>query len=316
MSQLLSRDEVDALLGGVADGAVSPGRLRAAHVVPIDVTSQTRSLRGRHRGLALVVDRFARAVRTTLGGVLGKWPTVEPTTLELVRFACVSARLVAPMSVHVFRMPPLDGQGTIIVPPPLAALLFEASLGGDARRRTPLAPREFSAIEQRVLGRLATRVLHDLRDAWQPVAAIDVALVGSEPTAAAVLASHEIVLLIELAVGIDADETVPLRVCIPDAALDPIRHALAKPGGEGGRRGGWSDRMSELLGPTEVELVAELGMQRLRLAEVLALRAGDVLRLSTGREGPVLVRVEGRPVFVGAPGVSGSSNAVRITATV
>src|SRR5262249_43545321 len=202
MSQLLSRDEVDALLGGVADGAVSPGRLRAAHVVPIDVTSQTRSLRGRHRGLALVVDRFARAVRTTLGGVLGKWPTVEPTTLELVRFACVSARLVAPMSVHVFRMPPLDGQGTIIVPPPLAALLFEASLGGDARRRTPLAPREFSAIEQRVLGRLATRVLHDLRDAWQPVAAIDVALVGSEPTAAAVLASHEIVLLIELAVGI------------------------------------------------------------------------------------------------------------------
>jgi flagellar motor switch protein FliM len=310
VSQLLSRDEVDALLGGVADGTVPPGgRVRAAHVVPIDVTSQTRSLRGSRRGLELVVDRFARAVRLTLGGVLGKLPTVEPATAELVRFACVSARLVQPVSVHVFRMPPLDGQGTIIVPLPLAALLFEASLGGDARRRIPVAPREFSAIEQRIVGRLATRFLHDLRDAWRPIATIDFALVGSEPAAAAVVVPHEIVLLIELAVGIDTDETVPLRVCVPDVALDPFRHAVDRPGG-------WSDRMVELLGSTEVELVAELGMRRLRLAEVLALRAGDVLRLGTAREGPVLVRVEGRPVFVGAPGVSGSSNAVRITATV
>jgi len=39
-----------------------------------------------------------------------------------------------------------------------------------------------------------------------------------------------------------------------------------------------------------------------------------VLPLRTGREGPVLVRVEGRPRFLAAPGVQGGSNAVRVTA--
>jgi len=41
-----------------------------------------------------------------------------------------------------------------------------------------------------------------------------------------------------------------------------------------------------------------------------------VIPLRTGREGPVLVRVEGRPRFLAAPGVLAGSNAVRVTARI
>jgi len=318
VSQLLSKDEIDALLKGVADGAVPPARPRTGHVVAIDVTSREQSLRGRCPGLEVAVDRFAQAVRSTLGPVLGRLPAVEPSTLDLVRFASVSAGLAPPAGVQLFRMPPLAGQGVLIVPSRLAALLLEASLGGDTRRRTPLRAREFSPIEQRLLERLGTRVLHDLRAAWRRLAPVDFASVGFARSAAlaTVAAPADIVLLIELAIGIDGEEPASLRVCIPDASLDPIRGALeAKPGGAGEARvPGWSDALRALLAATDIEVVAELGTQRMRFADVLALRAGDILPLRTGLEGPVVVRVEGRAKFVGAPGVAHGNNAVRITA--
>src|SRR4029077_351693 len=115
VSQLLSQEEVDALLKGVAESGVPRGRPRTGHVAPIDLTSRDWTLRGRCPGLELAVDQFACTVRAMLGGVLGRLPSVEPPTLELVRFADITTSLVAPVSVQLFRMPPLEGQGIIVV---------------------------------------------------------------------------------------------------------------------------------------------------------------------------------------------------------
>ena len=320
MSQLLSKDEVDALLKGVADGDVPAGAAPSrGRVVSLDLTTQERSVRGRWPGLELVVDRFARCVRTTLGSLVGKLPAVGVATVDLRKLAVVNERLPHPVSLQLFRMAPLKGEGLLIVPPALAALLFEVFFGGDARHPTPLAAREFSAIEQRVLERLGTRVLHDLRDAWRALGAVEFALLRSDrnPTLAPIAAAQDLVLLIELSVGFEGGEPTAMTLCMPNAALDPIRRALeTAPGSEREAPAtSWSERMRALVAPAELEVVAELGTQQMRLSEVLALAVGDVIPLRTGREGPVVVRVEGRPLFIGAPGVSGAGNAVRITAT-
>ena len=49
------------------------------------------------------------------------------------------------------------------------------------------------------------------------------------------------------------------------------------------------------------------------MRQVLNLQVGDVIPLGTGREGPVLLRIEGHPGFTGAPGISGGNNAVRVS---
>jgi flagellar motor switch protein FliM len=76
----------------------------------------------------------------------------------------------------------------------------------------------------------------------------------------------------------------------------------------------WDGPLRGLLGDTELELTAELGRRHLSVREVLRLKVGDVVALGTGREGPVLVRVEGQPRFLGAPGVTGARHAVQLTA--
>ena len=123
-------------------------------------------------------------------------------------------------------------------------------------------------------------------------------------------------MLLELAVGIAGQASPGLWLCLPNAALDPLRHRLqAGVSGEGeAPDAGFGDRWRAALAAVELEVAAELGTHRLRLRDVLGLSAGDVLPLRTGREGPVLVRVEGRPRFLAAPGVQAGSNAVRVTA--
>jgi flagellar motor switch protein FliM len=321
VSRILSEEEVDALLRGVAEGALSTGGAhRARGVQTLDLTSQERNLRGRLPGLELVVDRFVRGLRASLGTLLGRLPDLHLNGLELLRFARVTAGLPHPVALQLFRMAPLRGQGLLVVSPPLASLLLQVFFGGAPGRKAPPAARDFSAIEQRVLERLGTRVLHDLRDAFRPLATVDFGGLRCEtnPLFAAIAAPQDLVVLLDLSVELEGAEGARLALCIPNAALDPLRHRLqAGVSGEGETPGaGFGDRLRATLAAVELELAAELGTHRMRLRDVLGLRAGDVIPLRTGREGPVLVRVEGRARFLAAPGMQGSSNAVRITARV
>jgi flagellar motor switch protein FliM len=322
VSQLLSKAEVDALLNGVDVVAIGAGEATVGlrKVSAIDLAGRERSIRGRWLGLELVVDRFVRGLRATLGGLLGRVPGVAIEGLELVRFGEVRAHLPQPVSLQLFRMSPLRGLGLVAMSPALVGLVLEVSLGGDAGRRTPLANRELSPIELRVLERLGRRVLDDLGEACDPIAAVEFSLLRSEqnPMLAAIAGEQDLVLRLDVRIAHEDGEPAALTLCLPNAALDPIRHVLATaPGSEREAPAtAWSERLRALLDDMDLEIAAELGRARLRMSEVLALRVGDVIALGAGREGPVVVRVEGRPVFLGAPGVAGSSNAVRITSAV
>jgi flagellar motor switch protein FliM len=317
VSQILSQDEVDALLKGVADGSVETGRAaRATGVQTLDLTCQERSVRGQWPGLEGILERFVGRVRTSLGSFLGAIPRVSVTGVELVRMGRVIGGLPQPTSLQLFRMPPLRGQGMLVVRPELAAMIFEVFLGGNTRRAKVLAAREFTVIEQRVLGKLAGRILQDLREAWRPLSPVEFAPVRAEqnPLFARIAPAEDAVLVIELQVLAEGATEAPFGVCIPRAALDPILDRLqSHPRDESDTPlPAWRDRLTELLADVELEVAVELGGRRMRLSEVLALRAGDLLQLPTGRDGPAVVRLEGCRRFLGAPGVVGGSNAVRI----
>jgi flagellar motor switch protein FliM len=321
MSQILSQDEVDALLKGVNDGSVPAGEdggTRRGGVQTLDLTSQERSLRGRLPTLEVIVERFGKALRPSLGTFFGQLPTVIVAGLELMKFATFMQRLAPPTSLQLFRMAPLRGQGAMLASPPLVAALLQVLFGGKPSRKTPIAAREFSAIEQRVLERFAVRVLQDFQDAWRPVVPLEFVFVRSEsnPRFATIAAGPDLVLVLEMRVEVEGAEDAIFSLCIPNGALDPVRGRLGAmldaPAEEPGPA--WGDRWRALIASAELGLVAELGTRRMALRDVVALKAGDLLQLGTGRDGPVLVRIEGRPRFLGAPGVSGGNNAVRVTA--
>src|SRR5262245_41709406 len=324
MGDILSQDEVDALLRAVEDGGVPTGGAAGGRgptsVRTIDLTNLECSVEARLPGLRPLADRLARAMRTSLATCFGQIPQVAPRAVQLIKFGLFVERLPTPVSLQLFRLAPLRGQGMLVVSPALVGALLQVFFGGDPRRKSPPPTRQFSAIEQRVLERLARRLLGDLRDAFAMVADLECAFVRAEtnPRFAATAAPHDMVLVLELGVQVEGCEDGSLTVCMPIASLDPVRARLQSAGevAEEAPDAAWSERLRAALAQAKVEVTAELGTRRLSMREVLALRVGDVISLGTGREGPVVVRVEGRARFVGAPGVSGGQNAVRVTATV
>jgi flagellar motor switch protein FliM len=323
MSQILSQDEVNALLGAVAEGAVPAGDGPAGPsgaIRTLDLTKQERNARGLP-GLELVAERFAHGLRATCGEWFGSLPVVTVRALELVRTDGFLGGLTGPVVLEVFRLTPLRGHGLLIVPSPLLAALLQLFFGGNPARPTTLPDRERSAIELRVLERVAGRLLHDFQEAWAPIEPLACTLVRTEtnPLRAAIAGAQDLLLQIDVQVEIPGGEVTLVTIVVPNAALDPLQARLAAGPTESETDGpvsdpAWTARLRRALVEAEVEVSAELGTQEVPLRRVLAFKPGDVIALGTGRDGPVVVRVEGHERFIGAPGVSGGNNAVRVTA--
>ncbi len=326
MSDVLSQDEVDALLKAVGDGAVSaPGVADVAAagrggVHGIDLTNQERSLHGRLPGLEVVLGRLVRDLRSSLATFFGQVPNVAVLTCELVKFGGFMERQQQPVGLQFFRLTPLRGQGMLVLRAPLLAAVLQVMFGGTLGRKAPAATREFSPIEQKVLERIGTVVLNDLREAWRAVAPLECAYLRTEtnPLFATICGTQELVLHVELGLTIEGLDDLRLSVCLPNGSLDPIRAALGRTqevesSGGGEQDAGWHGRLRTALAEAPVELSVELGTREMTMRDVLALAVGDLVGFATGREGPVLIRVAGQPHFLGAPGISGSNNAVRVT---
>jgi flagellar motor switch protein FliM len=71
-------------------------------------------------------------------------------------------------------------------------------------------------------------------------------------------------------------------------------------------------RLAEALQDVEVEVVAELGRVKMGLRDVLSVCVGQVIRLSTALDDPVMIRVAGIPKLTGVPVVSRGQLAIDV----
>jgi len=104
-----------------------------------------------------------------------------------------------------------------------------------------------------------------------------------------------------------------LHVVMPCSMLAPIRSQLdaGLPGGGRQSSSAWRVALRDELGSAGVELACRLATTGLRLADIMALREGDVIPI----ESPQTVTLACRdiPVYHGRAGLIGDRRAVRIT---
>lgn len=318
MSQILSQDEVDALLNGLGGGAIEAETdqpMPEDGVIKYDFTNQDRIVRGRMPTLEMIHDRFVRIFRSTISGSLRRAVDVSVANSDITKFGEFIRSLPVPTSLHLFKMDPLKGWGVLVLEGRLVFALVESYFGGQGGSHFKLEGREFTPIEQSIIKKVVEMVLADYKVSWNPVHPVSVEFVRSEvnPQFINVVPPSDVVTRVELELEFE-DATGRMLFCLPYSTLEPIKDKL--------RAGfqsesfdvdtAWIKRFGEQLKEAPVDVRVELGRTKLRGRDLLHLQAGDVLTLDRDASAALTVFVAGVPKMLARPGTFKGSHAVQI----
>lgn len=315
-TDLLSQEEIDALLHGVDSGDVETEpqvMLRDGKARSFDFTSQDRIVRGRMPTLEMINERFARLLRISLFNLMRRSAEISVSGVKMSKFAEYVHSLYVPTSLNLVKIKPLRGTALFVVDPKLVFILVDNFFGGDGRYHARIEGREFTPTEQRVIMMTLEQAFSDLKKAWAPVMPIEFEYVNSEvnPQFANIVSPTEVVVVSAFHVELDGGGG-DLHVTIPYAMIEPIREhldtGLQSDRSEVDER--WTRALSEEVKVAEVEVHSMLTETTMTLRDVTKLKPGDVIPVDLPET--VLLRAEGIPVVRGTFGVSNGKNAIKV----
>lgn len=317
MNDLLSQDEIDALLHGVDSGVVDtepapdPGVART-----YDFASQDRIIRGRMPTLEMVNERFVRLWRIGLFNLIRRSADLSVRGIDLIKFGDYLHQLYVPTNLNLIKFKPLRGTGLVVFEPKLVFAVVDNFFGGDGRYPTRIEGREFTPTEMRVIQLMLKQTFADMAEAWAPVLDIECEYINSEinPHFANIVTPREYVVVSRFHVELEGGGG-EIHITLPYSMLEPIRELLDAgiQSDRVDRDETWNISMREQLMTSEVTVSSVLAKRNIDLRQLTRLKVGDILPIDLPAEVPVCV--EGVPVFTGRFGTAGGHNVVKITET-
>ncbi|MEA3223923.1 MAG: flagellar motor switch protein FliM [Thermodesulfobacteriota bacterium] len=324
MSQILSQDEVDALLksvaGGEVDTDVSVDGGAKGEINSYDFTAQDKIVRGRMPTLEVINDRFARFFRNALSTMLRRMVNVTPVSLDMLKFSDFMRSLPVPSGIHIIRVEPLRGNALVVLETKLVFALVDCFFGGRGTSGIKVEGREFTAIEQKILHKVVDAVIKEWANAWRPVHDIRFSYVRGEmnPQFAGIIPNEDILITIQFEVEME-ETTGNMVLCMPYMILEPLReklYATFQTEEKVDVDTDWLSRLKEELLKVYADLVVELGSTRVTGRDLALLKAGDVILLDKDVDDLLLVKVQSIPKFYAKLGKVGETMAVQMAGVV
>lgn len=318
MPQVLSQDEVDALLQGLANEQVpasesSPPEAAVAtakptsqssvnEIKPYDFTRSDTSTRGRLPGLEVIFYNFARSLQSMFASQLGKSVDAGFDGMEVISYENLIQSFPLPASIHAVRLEPLRGVGILVVEARLAFAMVEIFFGGSGQKAVKVEGRDFTPIESRFLGKFVERMLIGMEESWQSVIALKGRYLRSEmnPYLLNAAGMGDAMILAKYSVGMSPING-SILFSLPLAAIEELRDQLRSslPMGGDPENIAIFKRLQRPLMDVDLEVQAVLDVVNMKVGDIMGLRPGDVIQLSTAGLDEVELWVEGRPKFLG-----------------
>ncbi len=313
--QILSQDEVDALLQGITGESQKLEQEEAptTGVREYDLASQERIVRGRMPTMEVINERFARNIRIGIFNFIRRSPEVAIGGIKVQKFSAFLREIVVPTNFNIVNVKPLRGSGLIVCDPSLVFAVIDSLFGGIGKFHTRIEGRDFSPTELRVILRLLEVITAEYKKAWMGVYPVELEYQRSEmqPQFASIATPSEIVVATSFTLEI-GETTGTMHFCIPYSTLEPIRDTLYSTvqgdSAEPDRR--WVKLLTNQIQSAEVELVAELAQAGATVEQLLAFKPGDFIELDLN---PLIkAKVSGVPVFDAHYGTSNNRYAIKI----
>ena len=279
----LSQEEVDALLKGVSG---EQDEERADHdeagVRPYNLATQERIVRGRMPTLEIINERFARLLRIGLFNFVHRSAEVSVGPVRVSKYSEFIRNLVVPTNLNLVHIKPLRGTALMVFDPNLVFLMVDNLFGGDGRFHTRVEGRDFTQTEQRIIARMLEIVFENYAKSWEPVYPVQFEFVRSEMNTqfANIATPNEVVVATTFTIEL-GPVSGEMHFCTPYSTIEPIRDRLTSSlQGETlevDKR--WIRLMTQQIQTAEVEIVADFGVARVTLGDILNMKVGDIVPL-------------------------------------
>ncbi len=316
VSDLLSQDEIDALLHGVDDGdiEVEEQEQEASGGAQLyDFGSQDRIVRGRMPTLEMINERFARHLRVSLFNLMRRSAEVSINGVQMIKFSEYIHSLFVPTSLNMVRVRPLRGTALFTLEARLVFILVDNFFGGDGRFHAKIEGREFTPTERRIIQILLEQAFIDMEEAWEPVIPIEFEYLDHEvnPALATIVSPSEVVVICSFHIEMDGGGG-NLHLTMPYSMLEPIREKLDS-GIQTDRDDidvRWIQALREEMMSVEVDVESTLVEKTLPVKQVMELKEGDIIPVDLPEK--VVVSAGGLPTFRAQWGTSRGYAALKI----
>lgn len=325
MNEVLSQDEIDQLLTAISSGDSETDEFKPVSstrkIKIYDFKRPDKFSKEQLRTVSNLHETFARLTTTSLSAQLRSLVHVRVATVDQLTYEEFIRSIPAPTTLAVINMDPLKGNAVLEIDPAITFCMIDRLFGGIGAT-TGNKNRELTDIEQEVMEGVIVRILANMREAWTQV--IDLrprfAQIDTNPQFAQIVPPTEMVILVTLETKV-GDEEGMMNFCIPYLTIEPIVSKLSSQFWYSSvRKNSTTQYLGTIKGQlssVDMDVVADIGTINLSIRDVLALRVGDVVRLSSVKVGdPLSLNVGNKKKFYCQPGVVGKKMAVQITGKV
>lgn len=319
MSEVLSQNEIDALLNALNSGEVDAKEIKDADsnakVRNYDFRNPQKMAKDQLRTLEIIYDNFSRLLQTFLSGYLRSQVSIQVLSVDQYAYSEFTNAISNPAFLSIIKFFPLPGEIIVDLSPQIALIMIERLLGGLGENPSEL--RAFTEIELILLRKIANKMIALMSEAWENIIELRPSLekIETNPQFAQIISPSETIALITLNISVGEVEGM-INVCLPHLVLEPILDQLSTrlwyTTAKNDMKQNSYEHIESRLKRASVLLRAEIASTKLSVREILSLHPGDVVTFEGMSDREAVVRVGTQMMFVCEPGVFNHHLAVKI----
>ncbi len=322
MADVLSQDEIDALLAGLSSGEIDADDMKDADDRPVkdyDFKRPAKFSKEHLRTLEIIFEHFGRLLSTNLPVYLRKSVQVSVVNSEALTFSEFTNSLPNPVILGIVNFLPLNGDIMVELASNLGFAIIDRMLGGQG---DPLEKiREFSEIELSILEKIMVICVRLLREPWKNVVDLSPVLerIETNPQYAMIIAPTEMISIVTLNMKVGDVEGL-MNVCLPfftmESIMDKLNTKFWFSTMQNGNDEDYHEHIEDMINHVPMPVKAVLGNSVISVSDFVNLQIGDIIRLDTRVAEELNIYVGNIRKFTALPGAVKKKYAVRITSVV
>ncbi len=320
MSEVLSQNEIDALLSALSTGSVDADELKQEQhrkrIRVYDFRRPSKFSKDQINTLQVIYDNYARSLSTYLSAQLRTPVQIEMLSVEQLSYEEFIRSIPNPTILNIFSLYPLEGNAIMEINPDLGFALLDRLLGGPGSTLSKV--RALTEIEQSVIERIVQRMLDYFEEPWGGIIELDPSLERMEtnPQFTQLVSPSEIMMIVSLEAKM-VNVVGMINICIPFLVLEPIMDRLSvsyyysttTKSGTPAHQAAIQQKLEKTLIPIKVIL----GRTSITVRDLLELGVGDVISLERNIKEPLEVVIGQKTKFLAKPGIFENRNAVQVS---